>query len=156
MTSLSSETIHSSTVAIDGMAVLIAGPSGAGKSDLALRLIDRGAVLVSDDQTMLTRRGQDLVATAPHTIQGKIEIRGIGVVDCPTLPEAPLKLIVRLNDQYERFPLERQSEIIAGVSIASVALNPWEASAPIKVEWALRLLGDQATDRASYKPAASL
>ncbi|MCY7339163.1 MAG: aldolase, partial [Sphingomonas bacterium] len=45
---LSSETIHASTVALNGRAVLITGPSGSGKSDLTLRLLDRGFVLVSD------------------------------------------------------------------------------------------------------------
>ncbi|MFN3389305.1 MAG: HPr kinase/phosphorylase, partial [Allosphingosinicella sp.] len=49
-----SETVHASCVAIGGRAVLIAGRSGSGKSDLALRLIDRGARLVSDDYTILT------------------------------------------------------------------------------------------------------
>ncbi len=50
---LSSETIHASSVAIDGRAVLITGPSGSGKSDLTLRLLDRGFSLVSDDQTLV-------------------------------------------------------------------------------------------------------
>ena len=53
--SLSSETVHASCVAIDGRAVLIGGRSGTGKSDLALRLIDRGAALVSDDYTFVRR-----------------------------------------------------------------------------------------------------
>ena len=53
MAELSSETIHASCVAIDGRALLIEGASGDGKSDLALRLIDRGATLVSDDYTCL-------------------------------------------------------------------------------------------------------
>jgi serine kinase of HPr protein (carbohydrate metabolism regulator) len=48
---ISAETLHASTVASDGRAVLITGPSGSGKSDLALRLIDRGFALVSDDRT---------------------------------------------------------------------------------------------------------
>ncbi|MBA3881078.1 MAG: aldolase, partial [Sphingobium sp.] len=55
MTVVSSETLHVSCVAIGDRAVLIEGRSGAGKSDLALRLIDRGARLVSDDYTLVVR-----------------------------------------------------------------------------------------------------
>ena len=55
MTVLSSETLHASSVSIDGRAVLIEGMSGSGKSDLAMRLIDRGATLVSDDYTIVRR-----------------------------------------------------------------------------------------------------
>ena len=62
--SLSSETIHVSSVAIDGRAVLIGGRSGAGKSDLALRLIDRGATLVSDDYTFVRRLKDRAFASA--------------------------------------------------------------------------------------------
>ena len=62
---LSSENLHASTVASDGRAVLIAGPSGSGKSDLALRLIDRGFTLVSDDRTILTKDGERIIASAP-------------------------------------------------------------------------------------------
>ena len=65
---LSSETVHTSCVAIDGRAVLIGGRSGRGKSDLALRLIDRGAALVSDDYTLVKRVTGRLLAAAPPTI----------------------------------------------------------------------------------------
>ena len=67
---LSAETLHTSTVALDGRAVLISGPSGSGKSDLALRLLDRGFVLVSDDQTIVRKDGNRLLATAPAAIAG--------------------------------------------------------------------------------------
>ncbi|MGO4863291.1 HPr kinase/phosphorylase, partial [Campylobacter jejuni] len=76
--------------AMRGVGVLIAGPSGSGKSDLALRLIDRGAVLVSDDYTLLHVEGGELHATAPVTIAGRIEVRGIGIVDRPTLARVPV------------------------------------------------------------------
>ena len=61
--------------------MLITGPSGSGKSDLALRLLDRGFTLVSDDQTIVRRDGDRLLASAPPTIAGKLEIRGIGIVE---------------------------------------------------------------------------
>mgnify|MGYP006207984755 CR=1 FL=1 len=76
---LSSETVHTSCIAIGGRAVLIGGRSGRGKSDLALRLIDRGASLVSDDYTVVHRRDGRPVASAPDTIAGKIEVRGVGL-----------------------------------------------------------------------------
>ena len=79
--SLSSETLHVSAVAIDGRAVLIGGRSGTGKSDLALRLIDRGAVLISDDYTFVHRVQGQALASAPATIAGKIEVRGVGIVE---------------------------------------------------------------------------
>src|SRR5437868_12276411 len=101
---LSAETLHASTVAKDGRAVLITGPSGSGKSDLALRLLDRGFTLVSDDQPIVKRDGDRLIASAPAHIAGKLEIRGIGIVDMQTLPEVPVALIVELTTHIQRLP----------------------------------------------------
>ncbi|MES2057583.1 MAG: aldolase [Pseudomonadota bacterium] len=136
--SVSTETLHVSTVAIDGRAVLIEGPSGAGKSDLALRLIDRGAVLVSDDYTILIRSGDTLLATAPMTIAGKIEIRGLGIVPMPHVERVPVALLVRLTDGFDRMPLDRSERKIAGIAVSEVSLDAHENSAPIKVELALK------------------
>ena len=47
------ELLHATAIAINGAGVLLLGPSGSGKSDLALRLIDRGAVLISDDGVLV-------------------------------------------------------------------------------------------------------
>lgn len=135
---ISSETRHASCVAIGGMAVLIAGPSGSGKSDLALRLIDRGAVLVSDDQTVITRTDGALIASAPSTIKGKIEVRGLGVIDMPSVNAAPIGLCISLEGMTERYPLEEQSEIILGLRVRRMIVSPFEASAPVKVELSLR------------------
>ena len=75
------ETIHASCVALGEQAILLTGPSGSGKSDLALRLLDRGAILVSDDYTVLTANRGRVVATAPATIAGRIEVRQAQPVD---------------------------------------------------------------------------
>ena len=130
-------TIHASTVAIDGRAVMILGPSGAGKSDLALRLIDRGAQLVSDDYTLLVAEADRLVASAPDTIAGRIEVRGLGIVPLPHVDGVPVALAVRIAAAPDRMPLPRQ-EVFAGVPIRCVAFAPYHASAPIAVELALR------------------
>src|SRR5512132_603996 len=95
---LSSETIHASCVMIDGGAVLLHGSSGSGKSDLALRLIDRGAALVSDDYTLLRRVSDRLVAGPPVNIAGKIEVRGVGVIEMPHVAEVDVRLLVMLDE----------------------------------------------------------
>ena len=139
-----SETLHASCVAIGGCGVLISGRSGSGKSDLALRLIDRGGTLVSDDYTVLERTGDRLVASAPPTIAGKIEVRGIGIVEMETLPHAPVCLFVDLDASPERLPEPRTVSLL-GAEVPAVSLAALEPSAPIKVEAAFRLFGLPAT-----------
>lgn len=144
MTPVSSETVHASCVAIDDRAVLITGPSGAGKSDLALRLIDRGAALVSDDYTLLIRKDGALIATAPSTIAGQIEVRGIGIVAMPHRENVAAVLIIELADAVERMPPEGARRRIAGVDLPVLRLVGSHASAPLKVEIALRQMAPPA------------
>lgn len=144
MAIVSSETLHASCVAIGEHAVLIEGRSGAGKSDLALRLIDRGAALVSDDYTVLMRSARKLLATPPATIAGKIEVRGLGIVDMPYRDRVAVSLLVELVDEVERMPPEPQTRRIAGIDVPVVAMNGHDASGPIKVELALKRLASSA------------
>jgi hypothetical protein len=132
--------VHASCVAIGGRSVLISGPSGSGKSDLALRLIDRGAVLVSDDYTVLEARGGALLASPPETIAGRIEMRGVGILERPYAEGVPVALLVDLARTSERMPEPTAVEIY-GVAIPAVGASALEASAPLKVEAALLLHG---------------
>lgn len=133
---MTDETIHATCVAIHGRGVLLVGPSGCGKSDLALRLIDRGATLVSDDYTRCRQAGDRLIASPPATITGMIEVRGIGIMPVPHLAEAPVTLLIDLGGDVERMP-EPSNRTIAGVALPMVCFAALEDSAPIKVELAL-------------------
>jgi serine kinase of HPr protein (carbohydrate metabolism regulator) len=139
--SLSSENLHSSTVALDGRAVLICGPSGSGKSDLALRMLDRGFTLVSDDRTIIRKQGNKLIASAPETIKGKLEIRGLGIVEIEPVSNVPVALVVELRSDVQRMPDDSQERLILGTGIPLISVDAMTASAPSKVALALERLG---------------
>ncbi|HEX8413585.1 MAG TPA: HPr kinase/phosphatase C-terminal domain-containing protein [Sphingomicrobium sp.] len=138
---LSSETVHASTVAIEGRAVLITGPSGAGKSDLTLRLLDRGFTLVSDDQTIVRRQGEKLFASPPPHIAGKLEIRGIGIVEMENDTDVPVALMVELTSEIQRLPDDSRERPLLGVALPLVSIDAMTASAASKVALALDRLG---------------
>ena len=133
---LSSEMVHATTVAKDGRGVVIAGRSGSGKSDLALRLIDRGFVLVSDDQTMISKADNLLIASAPATIKGKLEVRGVGILEMAHVDRVEVSLWVLVTDQINRLP-GHEEHLILGNAVPSLSVDAMSASAPIKVELAL-------------------
>jgi serine kinase of HPr protein (carbohydrate metabolism regulator) len=119
-------------------AVLLLGDSGAGKSDVALRLIAAGAKLVSDDQTMLfTERGRVWAEAAPN-LEGKMEIRGLGIMRVDKAPSSPVVLAVRLAEgAVARMPepdvYALPPGLQADVKVPLVMLNADEASTPAKI-----------------------
>jgi HPr kinase/phosphorylase len=134
--------VHGTSVALGGEGVLLRGPSGSGKSDLALRLIDEGARLIADDQTELQRIGGTLRMSAPDTIAGAIEVRGLGILRVPSVAAAPLRLVVDLVAEeaaIERLPEPRCCEL-EGLSFPLLALQPFAASASAKLRLALKAL----------------
>lgn len=133
--------LHATCIAIDGAGLLLRGPSGAGKSDLALRLIDGGALLVADDQVLLAAEGGRLIARAPAALAGLLEVRGLGILPVPAAAQAPLALVADLvsAEAVERLPEPRRA-VIAGIPLPAILLNPFEPSAPAKLRLAVRAL----------------
>ena len=86
-------------------------------------------------------RGPDeLVASPPATLAGKIEVRGIGIVEVPYVAEAQLVLVVDLVAEKEvpRMPPEPfETVTIAGVAVPRLHLAPFELSAALKLKLAL-------------------
>lgn len=112
-----SEMLHATCVALGARGVLILGASGAGKSALGLELMAYGARLVADDQTIITRRGDAIIATCPPQIKGMIEARGLGLLAAEPLCQSQICLIVELSRvETERLPPKRQTELL-GVPI---------------------------------------
>jgi HPr kinase/phosphorylase len=133
-------TIHASCVAIGARGVLLLGGSGTGKSDLALRLIERGAKLVADDRCEIYEMRGALLCRPPEVLAGKIEVRGIGIIERAWTAPVPVELAVRLTERYERMPDAGFTEMVAGHAVDAVKVAPFEASAAIKVELALEAL----------------
>lgn len=141
------ELVHGTCVSLGRHGVLLRGPSGAGKSDLALRFMalpGEGRLrphLVADDQVLVAANAKRaLLASAPAAIAGKIEVRGLGIVEMPFLPEAELVLVCDLVslEHVPRMPPEAEQSItIAGIPLPTLTLAPFEASAPLKLKMAL-------------------
>lgn len=105
--------LHATAVAYQGRGLLIRGASGRGKSALALSLIALGAALVADDQTLVERQGDALIARAPERLTGLIEARGIGILRSPAAPPTPLTLVADLDRTSEgRLPPQESTEIL--------------------------------------------
>src|SRR5438034_3654427 len=138
--------IHGTCLAVGEVGVLLLGPPGSGKSDLALRLIDQPGLgisgeikrtrLVADDQVVVRRKDEVLVASAPLVIAGKFEIRGLGLVAVTHAGDAMLGLAVRLTPlaDIERLPdLSVSRYEMLGGAIPLVQVDPNQASAPARV-----------------------
>jgi serine kinase of HPr protein (carbohydrate metabolism regulator) len=105
-------TIHASAVLVGSRAVLVRGPSGSGKSRLVLSLIEAVesgilpfARLVADDRVHVTAVNGRLIARAPDSLAGQIELRGLGILRLPFEAMAVLGLVIDLGvEQAERMP----------------------------------------------------
>jgi serine kinase of HPr protein (carbohydrate metabolism regulator) len=145
------ELVHGTCVALGRRAALLRGPAGSGKSDLALRflfLARRGPAaldppgLVADDQVRLTRMGDRVLAAAPESIRGEMEVRGVGIVGVKPVLESELVVVVDLVDAgaVERLPAPGEVQVL-GLALPLLRLTPFESSAPMKLALALARTG---------------
>ena len=140
--------VHATALELGGKGVLIRGPSGCGKSDLALRclavapsdLITWPARLVCDDQVELRAGPAGLHIEAIDAIYGKLEVRGLGIVEITALTRAvALCLVVDVaacRDEVERMP-EPTHTLVMGVRVPRLTLYPFDASSAVKLLLAL-------------------
>lgn len=143
------EIVHGTAIAFGSHGVLLRGRSGSGKSDLALRCIGAAhtlpvqatgeIVLIGDDQLLAEAAGDGVLLRPPPTIAGLMEVRGIGIVRMPHCGPVRLALVVDLvaRGDVERLPPARQITQVAGINVPLARLDPFEASAPLKVLLAL-------------------
>ena len=136
--------MHASVVSVKGQAVLLRGPSGFGKSDLALRMMDQGADLVSDDYVELEVKKGQIIARPPKAIQGLMEVRGLGLIKVQYLEEAVVTLAYNLvgSNIVDRVPVSASRLILDGVAIPLFSLDGLAASGPTKIKMALSLQMD--------------
>jgi HPr kinase/phosphorylase len=133
---------HGTCIALGGACALLRGPAGIGKSDFALRFIFLArerlpAVprLVADDQVILQRSGDTLVASCPPALAGMLEVRGLGIATIEAAAEtAVLKLIADLDGKAgDSGSIELEYETLLGVRVLRISLDPFEPTAPLKV-----------------------
>ncbi len=117
--------IHGNALLYRRFGLLITGPSGSGKTCLMRQLLDYAerrswfARLVADDQVLLQVCHNRLLAHAPRTIAGRMEVFGLGIVSCAYEPVARIHGLIALTTQeVERLPPgDAQSCAMQGVTL---------------------------------------
>ena len=133
-----SDFIHATALIIGERAVLIRGASGTGKTELAWALLSLAGQcgqfgrLVGDDRVKLEPRNGRLVVSPHPEIAGKMEQRGVGILETSFEPGAIVGLVVDLTGckpEAERLPLDTETTIILhGISVSRLAISAGQAA----------------------------
>ncbi len=135
--------VHSSAIVLEDNGVLIVGDSGSGKSDLALRLIDSGATLISDDITICEKKNDIIYLSAPAETKGLLEVREVGIITVPFVEKIILKMIVKLEEgDLQRMPCKNTQKIL-GQKIPTLIINGRNSSSVAKVKVKLNEIRDE-------------
>lgn len=136
-----SAALQATCVAVGGRGVLIEGAPGTGKSSLALALIDRGAVLVGDDGVLVEAEVGRVVASPHPNIAGKLEVRGVGLIDLPVAAAVPIALVIRLDEDAPRYVEAAETREIGGIALPLIRLWPGSPVLHLRAERALERFG---------------
>ena len=129
------ETVHGVLMEVYGEGMLIMGDSGVGKSETALGLLKQGHRLIADDAVEILRTTSfGLEGRSPELIRHFMELRGIGVINVPSVfgigavkLSCPIDLVVQMelwdpNKHYDRLGLDTKTIDILGVSVPLVTI----------------------------------
>lgn len=131
---MSIKRLHATSVAMEDNGVAIFGDPGSGKSDLALRLIDSGATLISDDITVFSKLEKNINLFGIENTKGLLEVREVGIITVPYVEGIKLKLVVRLTDKViERIPKTNQINLL-GLKFPKLEINGKNSSSVAKVK----------------------
>jgi serine kinase of HPr protein (carbohydrate metabolism regulator) len=131
---MSIKRLHATSVAIEDNGVAIFGDPGSGKSDLALRLIDSGATLISDDITVFSKLEKNINLFGIENTKGLLEVREVGIITVPYVEGIKLKLVVRLTYKViERIPKKNQINLL-GLKFPKLEINGKNSSSVAKVK----------------------
>jgi len=136
-----SAALQATCVAVGGRGVLIEGAPGTGKSSLALALIDRGAVLVGDDGVLVETEAGRVVASPHPNIAGKLEVRGVGIIDLPVAAAVPIALVIHLDEDAPRYVEAAETRGIGGIAVPLIRLWPGSPVLHLRAERALERFG---------------
>lgn len=126
--------LHGVLVDVSGIGILITGESGIGKSETALELIKRGHRLITDDAVDIKEIDGELIGTSPKITIGMLEVRGIGIIDVPSLyglssvlEEKKIDFVMHFehwkNDSdYDRLGIDNEYMDILGVPVKKLTL----------------------------------
>ena len=91
--------------------------SGRAGKPRTRRTATATARLVADDQVIVTNRDGRLIARAPAAIDGKLEVRGLGIIEVVPAGETELRLVVDLVDPglVARMPPDGETGLINAI-----------------------------------------
>ena len=125
---------HSTSLVVEDSGLLIIGESGIGKSDLALRMIDSGAMLIADDITICKKINNFIYLFSPEETKGLLEVREIGIITVPFIENIKLSLVVQLiNEENIRYP-ENENYLILGIKVPKIKIYGKNSSAVAKIK----------------------